>query len=99
MTFISNPLALLATACPIFPIPKIPKVFPVTSVPRKNNGAQPVKPPARVNLSPSTTRRAIPKINAQVISAVAFVDTFGVFVTGIFNSVAVARSILLNPAP
>ena len=78
----SNACILLATAWPIWPMPIIPRVFPANSWPKKNSGAQPVKPLVRINWSPSTTRWAKLIINAQVTSAVDVVETFGVLVTG-----------------
>ena len=45
------------------------------------SSAQPFQPPRRTSRSPSTMRRVIARISAQVSSATASVSTSGVFVT------------------
>ncbi len=82
-TFIPNAFARFATAFPISPRPIIPIVLPCTSRPKKNNGAHPLNPVVRHSVSPSGILRAAAKRSANVSSAVASVDTFGVFVTAI----------------
>ncbi len=82
-TSIPNAFARFATAFPISPRPIIPIVLPWTSRPEKNNGAHPLSPVVQHNVSPSGILRAAAKRSANVNSAVASVDTFGVFVTAI----------------
>jgi hypothetical protein len=81
MTFMPKPCARRATAWPMRPKPTMPRVLPAMSPPSSIIGSQPLYLPARMNVSPSTTRRADASSRAQVKSAVESVRTPGVFTT------------------
>ena len=61
------------------------------------SNAQAFQPPRRTRRSPSATRRMMPRISAQVRSAVDSVSTSGVLVTTTPSSRAVFTSMLLMP--
>src|SRR2546427_6957967 len=62
------------------PAPNRPSVRPLSSIPSNSSGCQPAHWPLFTSPTPSRTRRAHARINAQVRSAVASVRTSGVFV-------------------
>jgi hypothetical protein len=59
----------------------MPSRFPVIRRPSIQVGAQPVHRPSGMTRDPSTSRRAVERISAIVISAVSSVNTPGVLVT------------------
>ena len=61
------------------------------------SNAKPFQPPRRTSRSPSTMRRVMPRMIAQVRSAVASVSTSGVLVTTTPRARAAATSMLLYP--
>lgn len=77
----------------------MPIVLPETSLPLKNNGAQPLNPVVLQSWSPSAILLDTASNIPIVKSAVAFVEAFGVFVTSIPFSLAYLTSMLLKPAP
>mmetsp|Transcript_9019 Transcript_9019/g.18210 ORF Transcript_9019/g.18210 Transcript_9019/m.18210 type:complete len:230 (+) Transcript_9019:2579-3268(+) len=86
-----------ATDEPILPAPMIPIVFPCNSLPMNKSGSQMSYLSARINLSASTTRRAVDRISDTAISAVASVKTPGVLPTAIPWSVAASTLTLSKP--
>ena len=91
---ISKPkCALLATAWPILPKPIIPSFLPVTLVPSKCVGLQPVQFSALSSLSPSPTLLAAISNKDIAMSAVQSVKTLGVLDTVIPSSLALEISI------
>jgi hypothetical protein len=77
-----NPLARLATAVPIFPNPRIPKVEPYILLPRNKSGVQPFFHLPSIKYKwPSTIFRDNARINAKVRSAVASDNILPVVVT------------------
>ena len=79
------------------PCPRCPGSRPATARPSSMNGLQRSKRPSRTIRSPSTTRRTVLRIRAQVRSAVASVSTPGVLVTRMPRAVAAATSMLSTP--
>ena len=89
-----NPRLRRAIAAPMRPSPTMPSVAPCTSWPVKPISSQVFHRPDRVNLSPSTTRRAVAMRIAHAMSAVVSVSTPGVFVTRMPRRVAAGTSML-----
>ena len=57
------------------PAPMMPTVFRCNRLPTNKVGSQPLYSFARMNLSPSTTRRAAANVSATASSAVVSVKT------------------------
>src|SRR5271165_6427186 len=94
-----NARARLANAWPIRPMPTIPSRFPVMRRPSIQVGAQPAQCPSGMICEPSTSRRAVERISAMVMSAVSSVSTPGVLVTVIPRLSALVTSIWSTPLP
>ena len=80
-------------------MPTRPSVLPVTWVPSRWVGRQPVHCPARTWRSPSPARRATMSSNVRAVSAVASVSTSGVLDTASPRALAASVSMWLNPTP
>ena len=78
-TCMPNPSAARrATARPIRPMPSMPMVLPCTLTPYWLSPTLRVQRPALTNSASSTTRRALARISAKIVSAVVSVSTSGV---------------------
>ncbi|GIS07349.1 MAG: hypothetical protein CM15mP110_4970 [Alphaproteobacteria bacterium] len=89
----------LATASPILPMPIMPSVFPLKSLPTRWVGLQPIQLFVSISFEPSIALRLIINISNIVRSAVASVRTSGVFVTVTLFSLHASKSIWLKPTP
>ena len=81
------------------PMPMMPSRFPVIRRPSIQVGVQPAQRPSGMTREPSTTRRAVDRINAIVMSAVSSVRTPGVLVTVMPRRSALVTSMWSTPLP
>ena len=82
-----------ASAWPMRPMPTMPRRLPVMRRPSIQVGDQPVHRPSGMTREPSTSRRAVERISAMVMSAVSSVRTPGVLVTVMPRRSALVTSI------
>ena len=88
-----NARARRASAWPMRPMPTMPRRLPVMRRPSIQVGDQPVHRPSGMTREPSTSRRAVERISAIVMSAVSSVRTPGVLVTVMPRRSALVTSI------
>ena len=91
--------ARLASAWPMRPMPMIPSRLPVIRRPSIQVGVQPAHCPFGMTCEPSTSRRAVERMSAIVMSAVSSVITPGVLVTVMPRLSALVTSIWSTPLP